>query len=138
MAKTRSTQFLFYDPHINNIMNRFWFYLIVLFLAIHLVSASTYEEATDDGVESTGDFTLTVPTLSENFPFFDDVLSFGHYQRSCPQLESIINKKVKEWIKKDYTVAASLLRLHFHDCAVRVRFTLIMPPNFMKNARRLK
>ncbi|XVE99145.1 hypothetical protein REPUB_Repub03eG0172000 [Reevesia pubescens] len=33
-------------------------------------------------------------------------------------LEEIINRKVKEWIAKDHTLAASLLRLHFHDCAV--------------------
>ncbi|XVE95706.1 hypothetical protein REPUB_Repub02eG0122500 [Reevesia pubescens] len=33
-------------------------------------------------------------------------------------LEEIINRKVKEWIEKDRTLVASLLRLHFHDCAV--------------------
>ncbi|KAJ1399978.1 Plant peroxidase, partial [Sesbania bispinosa] len=49
----------------------------------------------------------------------DDLLSFGYYHKTCPQFESILNRKVHEWIKKDYTLAASLLRLHFHDCSVR-------------------
>ncbi|XP_015581446.2 peroxidase 7 [Ricinus communis] len=62
---------------------------------------------------------LTIPTLLDNLPSADDLLSFVHYHQSCPQAESIINRKVNEWFKKDYSLAASLLRLHFHDCAVR-------------------
>ncbi|XP_050235173.1 peroxidase 7 [Mercurialis annua] len=62
---------------------------------------------------------LTISTLLDGLPSLDDLLSFVHYHRSCPKAESIINRKVKEWFKKDYTVAAALLRLHFHDCAVR-------------------
>ncbi|CAL1402565.1 unnamed protein product [Linum trigynum] len=49
----------------------------------------------------------------------DDYLSFAHYQTTCPDAEAIINRKVKEWVKKDYTLAPSLMRLHFHDCSVR-------------------
>lgn len=49
-----------------------------------------------------------------------DDLSFNHYARTCPNFEAVVHKKVKEWIAKDYTLAASLIRLHFHDCAVRV------------------
>ncbi|KAA8537166.1 hypothetical protein F0562_029608 [Nyssa sinensis] len=48
-----------------------------------------------------------------------DFLSFSYYDQSCPDLEGIINRKINEWVNKDYTVAASLIRLHFHDCAVR-------------------
>ncbi|KAF6136584.1 hypothetical protein GIB67_016040 [Kingdonia uniflora] len=46
-------------------------------------------------------------------------LSSSYYQRSCPNLEEIIHRKVYAWIQKDYTMAASLIRLHFHDCSVR-------------------
>ncbi|XP_030524463.1 peroxidase 7-like [Rhodamnia argentea] len=46
-------------------------------------------------------------------------LSFVYYQRHCPQFEAVVSRKVKEWVKKDYTLASALMRLHFHDCAVR-------------------
>ncbi|KAK1578869.1 hypothetical protein Q3G72_033701 [Acer saccharum] len=46
-------------------------------------------------------------------------LSFSHYHSSCPDLEAIIHRRLQAWFNKDYTLAASLIRLHFHDCAVR-------------------
>lgn len=49
-----------------------------------------------------------------------DLLSFTHYLHTCPDAEAIIQNKVMAWVKKDYTIAASIIRLHFHDCAVRV------------------
>ncbi|KAF8412627.1 hypothetical protein HHK36_000596 [Tetracentron sinense] len=49
----------------------------------------------------------------------EDYLSFTYYQYKCPDLEAIIQRKVNAWIAKDYTIAPSLIRLHFHDCAVR-------------------
>ncbi|XXG82665.1 hypothetical protein AAC387_Pa10g0565 [Persea americana] len=49
-----------------------------------------------------------------------DVLSLSYYEKSCPNVEDIIHKKVNAWIEKDYTLAASLIRLHFHDCAIRI------------------
>ena len=50
----------------------------------------------------------------------DDDLSYSFYHESCPDLEGIIYRKVKEWVDKDPTLAPSLLRLHYHDCVVRV------------------
>ena len=49
-----------------------------------------------------------------------DYLSFDYYLKTCPDAEGIIQQKVGAWIKKDFTLAPSLIRLHFHDCAVRV------------------
>ncbi|KAI3456638.1 hypothetical protein Pfo_013301 [Paulownia fortunei] len=46
-------------------------------------------------------------------------LSTFYYLKSCPNLEGIIQQKVSAWVKRDYTLAASIIRLHFHDCAVR-------------------
>ncbi|XP_048320583.2 peroxidase 7 [Ziziphus jujuba] len=97
---------------------------IFLVLAIHLVSASAQfypnkheHEQANPGGELLGDVTpLTIPTLTDKV---DDLLSFGYYQQSCPNLEAIISRKVKDWVDKDFNIAASLLRLHFHDCAVR-------------------
>ncbi|KAJ0966216.1 hypothetical protein J5N97_027354 [Dioscorea zingiberensis] len=55
---------------------------------------------------------------SETVPKADQ-LTFSHYEKTCPNMEAIVHKKVAKWIKEDYTLAASLIRLHFHDCAVR-------------------
>ncbi|KAF7840265.1 peroxidase 7-like [Senna tora] len=105
---------------------------LLLILIVHCLSTATaksgenYDQSYDDddddkqyGSSSPGDtiFTLQVPKLDENT--LDNLLSFGYYRKSCPQFESILHRKVKEWIQKDTSLGASLLRLHFHDCAVR-------------------
>ncbi|KAJ8762352.1 hypothetical protein K2173_007510 [Erythroxylum novogranatense] len=41
------------------------------------------------------------------------------YQFSCPQVDDIVMSVLKQAIAKDPRVAASLLRLHFHDCFVQ-------------------
>ncbi|XP_062157917.1 peroxidase 7-like [Alnus glutinosa] len=48
-----------------------------------------------------------------------DYLSFDYYLNTCPDAEGIIQQIVGAWIQKDFTLAPSLIRLHFHDCAVR-------------------
>ncbi|KAI4332095.1 hypothetical protein L6164_017032 [Bauhinia variegata] len=103
---------------------------LLLLLSLYSISASAdpashngndnnYGDDDEQFTASPGDtiFDLKVPTLEDNS--FDNLLSFGYYHKSCPQFESILHNKVVEWIKKDYTLAASLLRLHFHDCSVR-------------------
>ncbi|CAM6116299.1 unnamed protein product [Calypogeia fissa] len=40
------------------------------------------------------------------------------YGKTCPGAESIVNGIVRSRVKSDRTMAASLLRLHFHDCFV--------------------
>lgn len=47
-------------------------------------------------------------------------LSLNYYEKTCPNFESIITEVVKEATKKDKTVPAALLRMHFHDCFIRV------------------
>lgn len=47
-------------------------------------------------------------------------LSLNHYENSCPKVECIVAKAVKDATAKDKTVPAALLRMHFHDCFVRV------------------
>ncbi|KAH0759289.1 hypothetical protein KY290_022782 [Solanum tuberosum] len=41
------------------------------------------------------------------------------YQISCPQANEIVMSVLEEAISKDPRMAASLLRLHFHDCFVQ-------------------
>ncbi|KAH9308217.1 hypothetical protein KI387_036128 [Taxus chinensis] len=46
-------------------------------------------------------------------------LSWTFYKRTCPKLESIVQKRIAQYLKQDITQAAGLLRLHFHDCFVQ-------------------
>ncbi|PIN09974.1 Peroxidase [Handroanthus impetiginosus] len=46
-------------------------------------------------------------------------LSSNYYGKTCPEVESIVAKVVKDATSKDKTVPAALLRMHFHDCFIR-------------------
>ncbi|KAL0345239.1 UNVERIFIED_CONTAM: Peroxidase 25 [Sesamum radiatum] len=46
-------------------------------------------------------------------------LKTGFYSSSCPNAESIVRSTVEAHFNKDPTLAAALLRLHFHDCFVQ-------------------
>ncbi|KAF3571899.1 hypothetical protein F2Q69_00063787 [Brassica cretica] len=44
----------------------------------------------------------------------------GYYRyNNCPQMEDIVRDVTYHYIYKDPTLAAALLRMHFHDCFVR-------------------
>ncbi|MQL72101.1 hypothetical protein Taro_004441 [Colocasia esculenta] len=45
-------------------------------------------------------------------------LSPTFYSQSCPSLQKIVRRQVLNAIKNETRMAASLLRLHFHDCFV--------------------
>lgn len=47
-------------------------------------------------------------------------LRVGYYKESCPDVEAVVRRLVAEVSAEDPTVNAPLLRLHFHDCFVRV------------------
>lgn len=42
------------------------------------------------------------------------------YDDSCPKVEEIVKSIVAKAVTKEPRMAASLLRLHFHDCFVKV------------------
>ncbi|KAK7319831.1 hypothetical protein RJT34_04559 [Clitoria ternatea] len=52
------------------------------------------------------------------FPFREKQLEYNFYDGSCPNLGTIVRYGVWSAIRDDNRMAASLLRLHFHDCIV--------------------
>lgn len=48
-------------------------------------------------------------------------LSMDYYGMNCPFAEYTVRNIVTEAVMGDPTLAAGLLRLHFHDCFVQVR-----------------
>ncbi|XP_020269555.1 peroxidase 25-like isoform X1 [Asparagus officinalis] len=46
-------------------------------------------------------------------------LQTDFYSLSCPKGEAIVRSTVEKYFKKDSSMAAGLLRLHFHDCFVQ-------------------
>ena len=58
-----------------------------------------------------------------------NALSLNYYDKTCPHLESAVTDAVKNGIVNDKTVPAALLRMHFHDCFIRVIILYIYSPN---------
>ncbi|XP_076894942.1 peroxidase 27-like [Bidens hawaiensis] len=46
-------------------------------------------------------------------------LKLGFYEKTCPRVEAIVQKIIAEKISLAPSLAAPLLRMHFHDCFVR-------------------
>lgn len=63
-------------------------------------------------------------------------LSVGFYQSRCSDAEDVVRSTVEKSIQSDSTIAAALLRLHYHDCFVEGcdGSVLIDGPNAEKNA----
>lgn len=55
-------------------------------------------------------------------------LKLGFYQKTCPSAEAIVRKTTAQYISRAPTLAAPLLRMHFHDCFVRVRAHVVGSP----------
>ena len=47
-------------------------------------------------------------------------LDLDYYRFKCPQMESIVRRVTFQYVSRRPTLAAALLRMHFHDCFVRV------------------
>ena len=47
-------------------------------------------------------------------------LKMKFYHKTCPEAEDIVNEIVSKKVKANPSLAAKLLRVHYHDCFVRV------------------
>ncbi|XP_014507322.1 peroxidase 10 [Vigna radiata var. radiata] len=63
-------------------------------------------------------FLATFLPLVHMLPYDRNQLDIKFYDRSCPNLLMIVRYGVWSALKDDSRMAASLLRLHFHDCIV--------------------
>lgn len=58
-------------------------------------------------------------------------LSADFYAKSCPRLSAIVKAEVKKASMAEPRMAASLTRLHFHDCFVNVSLTFVQDSLFL-------
>lgn len=104
--------------------------MIGLLLVVVSVSADDeYNDGDDEAAAPPGNSFANLKNFPDLSPYDDD-LSFSYYQKSCPDFEAIVHRKVDEWVNKDYTLAPSLIRLHYQDCVVRVRKILTLASFF--------
>jgi hypothetical protein len=47
-------------------------------------------------------------------------LSVDYYSKTCPNVEDIVRKEMTQILSVAPSLAGPLLRMHFHDCFVRV------------------
>ncbi|KAA3463514.1 peroxidase 10 [Gossypium australe] len=59
-----------------------------------------------------------IPVVVSQFPYGYSQLSYRFYDWSCPRLTNMVKYGVWAAYRNDTRIAASLLRLHFHDCFV--------------------
>lgn len=58
-------------------------------------------------------------------------LQMDFYAKSCPKAEKIVKDYVNKHIPNAPSLAASFIRMHFHDCFVRVCTSFGLPFSFV-------
>ena len=47
-------------------------------------------------------------------------LDLNYYKHRCPDVENIVRRTTVQYVSRQPSLAAALLRMYFHDCFVRV------------------
>jgi peroxidase len=64
---------------------------------------------------------IEVITCQFGFGFgFGGGLNMNYYLMSCPFVEPVVKDIVNRALDNDPTLAAALIRMHFHDCFIQV------------------
>lgn len=63
---------------------------------------------------------LFMEMIVSGFRFGVDGLSMDYYLMRCPFAEQIVKNIVSRALQDDPTLAAGLVRMHFHDCFIEV------------------
>jgi hypothetical protein len=64
---------------------------------------------------------IEVITCGFGFGFgADSGLNMNYYLMSCPFVEPVVKNVVNRALDNDPTLAAALVRMHFHDCFIQV------------------
>ncbi|XP_021889861.1 peroxidase 47-like [Carica papaya] len=63
---------------------------------------------------------FVVLVIGSGFRFGAEALNMNYYIMTCPFAEAIVRNTVNRALQADPTLAASLIRMHFHDCFIQV------------------
>jgi peroxidase len=63
---------------------------------------------------------LLMELIAGGYRFGADGLSMNYYVFNCPLAEPIVRSTVSSALQSDPTLAAALVRMHFHDCWIQV------------------
>ncbi|CAL0299945.1 unnamed protein product [Lupinus luteus] len=61
---------------------------------------------------------LLIEVVACDFRYGGDGLNMNYYFMSCPFVEPVVQNIVNNALQNDPTLAAGLIRLHFHDCFI--------------------
>lgn len=76
-------------------------------------------------------FFVALSILSLLACFTNAQLSTNFYDKTCPNLQTIVKNAMQQAINGEARLGASILRLFFHDCFVNVRLQFLKPLLFL-------
>lgn len=80
-------------------------------------------------------FFMLIEVITCQFGFgFGGGLNMNYYLMSCPFVEPLVKNIVNRALDNDPTLAAALIRMHFHDCFIQV-LSLSLPLSLHSSMR---